>query len=133
MPGDTRQNIDTGTLVHIQPDLACTQFDRCINGQRERRATKFHRINAQKKVMHHRIADQHNLDDIISSKPSLFSRTGDQFLQPFNDRAGHFQMPARIHDAVRHTAHQILTKANLRIHRAGRRQHIACHHVTQMR
>ena len=42
-------------------------------------------------------------------------------------------MPARIHDPVGHPAHQILAKANLRVHRACRCQHIACHHIAQMR
>ena len=38
--------------------------------------------------MHHRIADQHNLDHIIGGKTGLFSRTGNQFLQSFFDGAG---------------------------------------------
>ena len=42
-------------------------------------------------------------------------------------------MAARVHDAVGDTAHQILAEANLRVHRAGRGEDIAGHHVAQMR
>ena len=50
--------------------------------------------------MHHRIANQNQLDNIFTTQASLFCRTINQRLQSGNHRLGHFGRTARIHDAV---------------------------------
>ena len=132
MTGDTWQHIDARALMRGKSQFGRPHFDRRIYRQRKWGTTQFHRINAQQQMMHDRIANQHNLDHIFCSQVGLFSRTGDQLLQPLNHGFVHFMVTARVHDAIGHPTHQILTKADLRVHRAGRGQHIARYHIAQM-
>ena len=133
MTSDTGQHIDAPALVHIKAKFGGAHLHRRIHCQRERRTAKLDRIDAKKKVMHDRIADQNDLDNIVNHKASLFGGPGNQFLESVDDSGRHLQMATWIHDPIRHPAHQILAKTDLRVHRAGRCQHIAGDHVAQMR
>ena len=71
MAGDARQHIDPRALVDAKAKLACADLDGGIDGQRKGRAAKLDRVDPQKQVMHDRIADENDLDDILGIEPCL--------------------------------------------------------------
>ncbi len=63
--GDARQHVDARVAVQLEVDDIRPQRERVIDGERERRAAEFHRIDAEQQVMHDRIADQRRLEDVL--------------------------------------------------------------------
>ena len=62
--GDARQDVDAGAGVGAQAELRRGRADRPVRGQRERRATERRRVDAEQEVMHDRVADEGELEDL---------------------------------------------------------------------
>ena len=119
MASDAGQNINAAARMNVNAKLAGANFNRGINRKRKRRTAQFNRVNAKQQVVHHRIADKHNLQNILIGQASLFRGTRNQGLQPLNDSGCHLAVATGIHDPIGNTAHQILAKADLWIHCTG--------------
>ena len=65
MPGDARQKVGARAGVNAQLQIIRARGHRRVGGQRKRRAAQFHRIDAEQQVMHDRIADQHQVQNIF--------------------------------------------------------------------
>ena len=64
MPGDAGQHVDARVAVDGKVDLHRPQGDGFVGGQGKRRATQFHRVDAQQQVMHDGIADESGFQNV---------------------------------------------------------------------
>jgi hypothetical protein len=115
-----------------QIELARPQRHRLVGGKGERRAAELGRIDAEQQVVHDRIADEGQLQDLACVDPRLGRHLIDQHADRLAHRARHQGVAAWIHHDVADPAHQILTEADLRVHQAGRGQNLAARQVAQM-
>ena len=82
--------------------------------------------------MHHRVADDRDLQDIGQLDAGLFRDAFRQAVESAAHRLGHLEMPARVHHDIGDAAHQILAVADLRVHHAVRGQHLAGFEIAEM-
>jgi len=95
----------------------------------KRGAAQLYWIDTQQQMVHDRIAYQHNFQHIFWCHAGLLCPAFQQLLQALANRFGHLCRPAFIHQPIGNAAHQIFTKADLRIHNSGCGQHFACIHI----
>ena len=76
-------------------------------------------------VVHDRVADEHDFEHPIAVGADLFDQFSDQLVERTADRVGELAIAAGVHHHVRHPAHQVFAEADLRVHPAGARQHLA--------
>ena len=67
------------------------------------------------------------------ARPALRRRLAEQIPHRGPHRGGHLPLPARVHHHVRDPAHEVLAEADLRVHGARRRNHLARSEVADMR
>jgi hypothetical protein len=84
-------------------------------------------------MVHHRVADQHRLDDQRRVDPALGRDLGRQPVQRLAHHAGHLGIAAGVHHHIADPAHQVLAEPDLGIHHPGRGQHPPIGQVAQMR
>ncbi len=84
-------------------------------------------------MVHDRITDESELENIADVDLGLCSHAGDQGVDSVAHSPCHLHLATRIHHQVGYAAHQILTKADLRIHNAVCRDDLAAREVTQVR
>ncbi len=65
VPGDARQDVDAGIGVHGEPERGGAKRQRMVDGEGKRRAAEFRRVDAEHQVMHDRVADQRQLEDVL--------------------------------------------------------------------
>ena len=118
MTGDAGQNINTRARMNVKAKLARTNFNGGINRKGERRTTKFNRIDPKQQMVHHRIADKHNFQNILRVRPACSAAPEIKLCKP-SMTAAVISVTAGIHDPIGNTAHQILAKADLWVHRTG--------------
>ncbi len=104
-----------------------------IDGEGERCAAEFHRIDAEQQVMHDGIADQRCLEDVLVRNARISRHVRRQSAQGFAHGCRHQGGAAGIHHRIRDAAHQILAEADLRIHDAGGGDDVAALKIAQMR
>ena len=71
MAGDAGQAIDEGAGRDVKVEFARARLEGAVEGQRERRAAEFGRIEAEEQMMHDRIADHRDLENIGAGDPRL--------------------------------------------------------------
>ena len=64
MTGNARQHIDPSARIEFQRQIARRQHHGVGGRQGERRTAEFDRINAEEKVMHHRVADKGRIQNV---------------------------------------------------------------------
>jgi hypothetical protein len=106
---------------------------RLVGGERERRAAELGRVDAEQEVVHDRVADEGQLEDLAGVDPGAGGDLVDQHADCLAHRAGQLDLAARVHHHVADPAHQILAVADLRVHQPGRRQHLAARQIAKMR
>ncbi len=94
-------------------------------GQRKRRAAKLRGINAKEQVVHDRIADEDDFQNIRELDLGFGGNLAGKRVQRLADGGGHFLLAARIHHDVGDAAHQVFAETDLRVHDAGRSHDIA--------
>ena len=122
---DARQHVDARIAMQLQVDDVGPQGERVIDGERERRAAEFHRIDAEQQVMHDGIADQRRLEDVLVRHAGHARHVRRERAQRLAHRHRHQRGAARIHHGIGDAAHQILAEADLRIHDARGGDHLA--------
>ena len=132
MPSDTRQYIAAGPRVEAEVKLFGPQVDGFVGCQCKRCSTEFHRAQSKQQVMHDRVTHKSTIQHLIGSGIRLSANFGRQLLDGLAHCLGHLRFAARVQHDVGHPAHQILTKTDLRIHPAGRGQHLPTGQITQV-
>ena len=113
----TSDPVDT-RAAEVGPDLRRAGIDRVAGGEREGGGAQIYRVNAEQDVVHDRICDQRDLENIGDRARRLSAELSEQAVDGLPNRAGQQFGPLGVHHHVGHAAHQILAVANLRIHDA---------------
>ena len=71
MPGDTRQDVDPRARVEVEVELGGGRPDRPVRRERERRRAERDRVDPQQEVVHDRIADDRQLEDVRTGMPPV--------------------------------------------------------------
>ncbi len=116
--GDAGQDVDAGAGMGAQPELRRGRADRPVRGERERRATERRRVDAEEEVVHDRVADQRELEDLHALDPGPHRERGDQPVECLAHGRGHLAGALGMHHRVRDAAHEVLAEADLRVHHA---------------
>ena len=101
-------------------------------GQGERRLTERGRVDAQHDVVHDRVADDHDVEQLVGRLAGLAQQIGDQLVESGADARRQLLVAARVHHHVRDPAHQVFAEPDLRVHHPGSRQHLAGRQVAEM-
>ena len=131
--GDARQDIDACIGIHCEPELRCGNRERPVDGERERRSAEFHRIDAEHEVMHDRIADERELEDVRRLDARLAREPRCELAQGTADRVRHQDRAAGIHHRVGHPAHQVFAEPDLGVHHSAGGDELAGLEIAEMR
>ena len=118
MARDARQDVDARAGVRRQAELARTHADGRVGRERERGGPERHRIDAQREVMHDRIAHQHQLMDLVGVDLGDRDQLADEPAERGPHRSRHLPGAALVEHRVRHAAHEVLAEADLWVHHA---------------
>ena len=120
--GDAGQHVDPGARMRSHTQFRGGQLDRGVGGQRERRGAEWRRIDAEQEVVHDRVADDRELEDLGSLDPGFVPERRQQAVKGLADRFRELDLAAGMHHHVAHPAHEVLAEADLRVHHAGARE-----------
>ncbi len=120
MAGNAGKNVGAGAFIHRQADFRGLHLDRAGNGEREGCAAELGRIDAEKKVVHDRIADKDAVQNVGAGNAALGADLVDQAIQRFPDCERHRLASVRVHHHIGDAAHKIFAEADLRVGGAGR-------------
>jgi hypothetical protein len=120
--GDARQDVDPRPGVCLELQLRGPDADGAIRGQGERRGPERDRVDPEQEVMHDRVADDGELEDLVALDARAHRELGDEAVQRLADRDGHLAGALGMHHRVRDPAHQVLAEADLRVHHAVTRE-----------
>ncbi len=120
--GDARQQVRASARVDGQLQLDGRRPDRAVRGQREWRRAQGHGIDAQHEVMHDRVPDQRDLQDVGGVHLGAFGEARHERRQRVADGAGHLCRSAVMQHRVRDAAHEVLAEPDLRVHHAVGRE-----------
>jgi hypothetical protein len=115
MAGDTRQHVDARAEIDRQAEFAAPAMDCARNCKRERRLAEFGRVDAQKQMVHDRVADEHGIEDVVLFDAALPTDFLDQRVDGAAHRLGHGHASVRVHHHIGDPAHQVLAEADLRV------------------
>ena len=118
MPGDARQDVDPGARVRAQAQLGRGRPDRPVRRQGEGRAAERRRVDAQHEVVHDRVADERQLEDLGPLDAGPHRQRGDEPVERLAHRGRHLARALGMHHRVRDAAHEVLAEADLRVHDA---------------
>ena len=128
MAGDAGQHEDAGIGMDPELDLRGPDGDRPVGRERERRPAQLGRIDAQQQMMHDRIADEGDLEDLAQADTRFLGDIDCQSIQRLAHGLGHLGIAAGIHHHIADPAHQILAESDLGIHQPGRGDDLAARH-----
>ncbi len=132
MTRDAGQQVYTRAGVHVEIELRGPPVHGAVRGQGERRAAKFGRVQAQEEMVHDRVPDHGERQDVRRVGAGVRAKLRGQLVHARPDHARQLALRAWVHHQVGHTAHQILAEPDLRVHGAGRRQDLPARQVAQV-
>ena len=118
--------------VRGQLELARPQAQGLIACEREGGGAELARIDAQQEVVHDRVADRGQRQQLGPIDACLIGHLVDQRAQRIAHGRGHLGRAAGVHHGVGDAAHQVLAEADLRVHEPARGQHLTAVQVAQM-
>ena len=89
VPGDAWQEVDASAGVRDEPELRGGGLHRAIRRERKRRAPERRRVDAEEQVVHDRVADDRQLQDLDPLDPGAHGERRDQPVQRLADGHGH--------------------------------------------
>ena len=133
MARDAGQHVHPRVRMHIDAERARRLLDGLIRGERERRAAEFGRVETEHEVMHDRVADQRDLEDLLRLGARVARHIGGEFAERRAHSDGHLLRAARVHHGVRDPAHEVFAEADLRVHHAGRGHDLTGRKIAEVR
>ena len=133
MSGNTGQDINARIAVDVKVNLHRPKRHGAVGGEGEGRAAKLHRVDTQQQVVHDGVTNKAGLQNILRRNSDLLRHILGKFIERRPNHAGHLALAARVHHHIGHPAHEVFTKTNLRVHDAGRGNHLARGQVAQVR
>ena len=129
---DAGQHVDARAGVDIEVDVSCLQGQPVRPREREGGTAQLGRIDAEQEVVHDRVADEACIQDVAPLCARLVRDFADQRIHRAAHGLGEFGLAAGVHHHVGHPAHEVLAKADLRIHATRRRDHRAARKFRQV-
>ena len=118
MPGDAGQDVDARRRINVEIEIIGAQ-PYCIGGgQRKRGLTQFERVDPQKQMVHHRVADKHRIHNQVLVDTTVRCDLAKKRVHARPNGAGHLCRPLRVHHGIADPAHQVFAKPDLRVHHA---------------
>ncbi len=117
MAGDARKRIDPSATVGAQPEVGCGSVEGRRGDQSEGSGAQLPGVEPEDQVVHDRVADEAQLEDVIPIDPGLGDQLFEQIVESVPHHFGESCGPVIVHHHVRNATHEILTKADLGIHR----------------
>ena len=130
--GDARQDVDAGAGMRPELQLRGADADGPIRRQGERRGAERDRVDPEQEVMHDRVADDRELEDLVALDARAHRQLGDEAVQRLADRGGHLAGALGMHHRVGDPAHQVLAEPDLRVHHAVAREDGAVREVGEV-
>ena len=124
MTGDTGQQIGYGAWIDLKAKVSGRQVDRLLHRQREGRPAQLHRADAEQQMMHDRVAHERQAKDVLRVDGAVRYGSGHELVDGSAHLPGQFIAALRVHHDIGDPAHQVLAKADLRIHHAVRTEHV---------
>ena len=90
MAGDAGQHVDPGLGMQVEADLPRLAGKGGFRHQRKRRRAQLQRVQAQQEVMHHWVADDGELENVIRLDAAFPRRLGGQFVDRVAHHLGRF-------------------------------------------
>ena len=120
---DARQHIDPCPRVSAKSQLGGRRPYRPIRREGEWRTAERRRVDAQQQVMHDRVADDRQLEDLGPLDAGPHRERGDEPVERLAHRGGHLSGTLGMHHRVRDPAHEVLAEPDLRVHHAVAGEH----------
>ena len=130
--GDARQHVRARSRVHGEAELARGQSQGLVDREGERRAAERRRVDPEQEVVHDRVADERDLEHVRAFDSGARRELGRELREAAADGAGELLLGPGVQHDVGDAAHEILAEADLRVHLAGRREHVAGREVAEM-
>ena len=116
MPCDAGQDVEARPGMCRQAELGGADANRGVGCEGERGRAEGHRIDAQEQVVHDRVADDRDLEDLVDREAGSFRQAGDERGQRGPNGFRHLPRTVLVEHRVGHPAHEVLAKADLGIH-----------------
>ena len=123
MPCYARQHVDPGGRVCHQVQPCGGEVYGIVDGKGERRAAQGCRVEPEEEVVHYRVADEHQFDDLVPVGSSLLAERADQAVECGAHGHRELDLSTWVHHHVGDPAHQVLAEPDLWIHGARGGQH----------
>ena len=133
MSGNAGKDVGARRWVgNIDGKLARPEKDWLVRGKREWRAAKLGRVDAEKEMVHHGIADEGQIHNLIRIDHRFGSELANHGGDRFANGKRHLLIAAWIHHDVADPAHEVFAETDLRVHQAGRRNDFTGAELDQM-
>ena len=132
MTGDARKRIDPGTNVDLQPEVGGGGVEGRGGDQRKWSGAQLTRVEPEDKMVHDRVADNAQLEDITPIHSGLRDQLAEQVVEGASHHVGEPGGAVIVHHHVRDAAHQILAKSDLGIHHATRSENHPGQQIAEM-
>ena len=119
VPSDAGQHVGTGGRVGLEVELGGRPVDRLGDLEGERGDPERGRVEAEQEVVHDRIADEDQLEDLVACGATLLAEPADEFVERRADCPGQLDLPSGVHHHVGDPAHEVLAEPDLGVHGPG--------------
>ena len=131
MAGDTGPDV-VRREREIDVELSGTSSLGTCGGQRERRLAERDRVESKQQVMHHRVTDEYTIEHEVTANASFGAQLARQLIERRPNDPRELVLAPWVHHYVADPAHQVFAEADLRVHPAPARDHVAGRQLTQM-
>ncbi len=115
---DAREQVDPRAGMARQVDLGGLDPDGAVCREGEGRRAEGRRVDPEQQVMHDRVADDRELEDVLDGARRPATRARDEARDGLPDHPGHLRRPALVEHRVRDAAHEVLAEPDLGVHHA---------------
>ncbi len=109
----------------MEIELRGAHADGPISGRREGRRAERRRVDAEQEVMHDRVADDAEVEDVGRLDLGPQCQVRDEPVDGATDGPRHLGGPAFVEHRVADPAHEVLAEPDLGVHDPGRPEHRA--------
>ena len=89
-------------------------------------------IDAEHDVVHDRVADDDDVEQLVGGCIGLAQQIGDQLVERAADARRELLVASGVHHHERHPAHEVFAEPDLRVHHPGGRQHLTGRQIAEV-
>jgi hypothetical protein len=123
---DAREDVGARADVHREAELARGDAHRLVHGERERRAAERCRVDPEQEVVHDRVPDERDLEDVVAFDLGCVRELRGELREAAANDFRELLLGAGVEHDVRDAAHEVLAEPDLRVHLS-----CGCEHLTR--